>query len=128
MIRASTIAAGLVMAGAIATSSASFAECAYPKAPTSPPDGRTATLEVMIAGQKSVKQFIADMDGYLKCIDEENPPPAEGSQLTDDQKKALAAREALRVKKHNAAVTEEEKVGAQFNEQLKIYKQTQAGK
>jgi hypothetical protein len=128
MIRLSRLAACVVALGAASVASTTFAECAYPKAPTSYPDGRTATLEQMIAGQKTVKQFNADMDVYLKCVDEENPPPAEGANLTDADKKAIAAREVLRVKKHNAAVEAEEKVAEQFNTQLKIYKQAQANK
>lgn len=128
MIRFSRLAACMLAVGASLVAATSVAECIYPKAPTSYPDGRTATLEQMIAGQKTVKQFNADMDVYLKCIDDENPPPPEGATLSDADKKAIAAREMVRVKKHNAAVEAEEKVAQQFNDQLKIYKQAQANK
>ena len=128
MIRLARFAACCAVLGAVACAPSAFAECVYPKAPTSYPDGRTATKEDMIAGQGAVKQFMKDADAYMSCVDSENPPPADQSALTPEQKKAIAAREEMRVKKHNAAVSDEEKVSAQFNEQLHIWKETQAKK
>ncbi len=128
MIGFSRIAASVVALGAIAVAPVSLADCTPPKAPTSFPDGKKATLEEMVAAQKLVKQYVAEVeDVYLKCVDSEpNPVPAEGA--TADQKKAYIAKEAAKAKQHNAGVADEEKVSGQFNEQIKIYKAAQANK
>ena len=93
MTRTQRLAAYLLAAGALVAAQASSAACTYPKAPTQIPDGATATLAEMVDGQKAVKQFTVDMDTYLKCVDEENPPAPAGTKLTDEQKKAQDSRE-----------------------------------
>lgn len=128
MIRYPRVCASLVALGALAAAPSSFAACEYPPKPGQFPDGTTATLEQMVAAQKGVKQFMAAMDAYLKCVDEENPPAPAGTQLTDAQKKEQDAREKVRVQKHNAAVTDEETVAESFNVQLHAYKDAQAKK
>ena len=77
MIGFSRIAASVVALGAIAVAPVSLADCTPPKAPTSFPDGKKATLEEMVAAQKLVKQYVAEVeDVYLKCVDSEpNPVP-----------------------------------------------------
>ena len=120
MIRIPRLAACLVALGTLGAVPA-YASCNYPKAPSQIPDGKTASLDEMRAAQGAVKQFMTDMDVYLKCIDEENPPAAAGATLTDEQKKAQDARERVRVQKHNAAVADEETVADRFNTQRKAY-------
>jgi hypothetical protein len=106
-----------------------YADCPYPHAPGSIPDGRTATRDQMIAAQKTVKQYTADMDDYLKCMDSATP---KDSDITPDmsaaQKQAITKQIQMGVEKHNAAVTDEEAMAARFNEQLKAYKAAQAAK
>ena len=128
MIRFSRIAASVVALGAIIVAPESLADCTLPKAPTNIPDGKKATKEEMIAAQTVIKQYVAEIeDVYLKCVDNEaNPPPAEGA--TPEQKKAYLAREKAKAERHNVAVDEEGKVSALFNEQIKIWKATQASK
>jgi hypothetical protein len=77
------------------------------------PDGKTSTLEQMLAGQKDVKAYQAKMNDYLACIDAE--AAAQGDQAPNDYK-------ALMVNRHNAAVAEMEGVAAAFNDQIKAYK------
>ncbi|MBS0396081.1 MAG: hypothetical protein JSR54_15790 [Proteobacteria bacterium] len=123
MIRIPTLAASLAAVLALGAATAAQAACTYPPAPSSIPDGRTASYEDMVEANKAVKQFILDVDAYLKCVDDENPAPAAGTKLSDEQKKAVDAAERLRVQKHNAAVADEESVRDRFNEQLKAYKE-----
>lgn len=119
------VPAALLAAAALAAGPA-YAACTYPRAPVSLPDGGTATMEEMVAGQKQVKQYMSDMDVYLKCLDEEAPkPPAADAQLTDEQKKDLARADSMRAQKHNAAVSEMEAVADRFNQQLKAFKEKQ---
>ncbi len=128
MIRTPRLAASLVAAGALLAAQASSAACTYPKAPSQVPDGATAALAEMVEGQKAVKQFTVDMDEYLKCVDEENPPAPAGTKLSDEEKKAQDNREKVRVQKHNAAVADEEALAARFNAQIKAFKEAAAAK
>ena len=89
-----------------------MAACPYPD-DVSIPDGSTASEAEMLDGQKLVKAYMAEMDEYLTCLDEEST--ALGDDQTDDQR-------AMHVKRHNAAVDAMEKVAASFNEQIRSYK------
>ncbi len=88
------------------------AECAIPEV-VAVPDGETAAEEEMIAGQKQVKQYMANMQAYLDCIDAESA--AIGEEQTDEQR-------AAHVQMYNAGVDAMESVAAQFNAQVKAYK------
>jgi hypothetical protein len=107
---------------------AAYAACDYPKSLAQFPDGNSATLEEMVAANKSVKEYMAQMDTYLKCLDEESPPPPAGTQLTEQQRKEVDARERMRAQKHNAAVSDMEAVAASFNVQLRAFKAKQPPK
>jgi hypothetical protein len=124
MIRIPRVYALLLALGALAAAPASYGACTYPKAPASLPDGATAAKEDMLAGQKDVKQFMADMDVYLKCVDDESPPAA--GKLTDEQKKEQEAREKIRVQKHNAGVADEEALRDRWHDILTAYQAKQA--
>ncbi len=93
--------------------------CDYPQR-VSIPNGSSATKDEMVAGQKGVKQFMANMEQYLACIedkDEQNDASVEEPNLIVE-----AQREEMLVKKHNAAVEDMEKIAAQFNEEVRSYK------
>ena len=88
------------------------AECAIPEV-VSVPDGATAHEDEMIAGQKQVKQYMANMQAYLDCIDAEST--AIGEEQTDEQRGA-------HVQMYNAGVDAMESLAAQFNAEVKAYK------
>ena len=93
--------------------------CDYPQR-VNIPNGATASKDEMIAGQRAVKDYMASMDEYLACIDqEEKDTLASMSEITDEEREVRAA--AL-IKKHNAAVEEMELVAARFNEEVRAYK------
>ena len=111
----------LALIGLILGSTASIADdCTAPPSPT-PPDGATASMEQMLAGQKAVKAFQAANTAYRSCLDPlvtaaevaaagDSPGPdlkATLKQLTDD---------------YNASVSAEEEVANQFNVALREYK------
>jgi hypothetical protein len=100
------------------TAPAAFA-CDYPQR-ASFPDGQTATKDEMIAGQQSVKAYMAAMEEYLACIaaDEETAI----AQLEDPSKEVLQQRDQMLGKRHNAAVEEMEIVAAEFNNEVRAYK------
>ena len=86
--------------------------CDYPRE-VSVPDGGTATKDDMLNGQKDVKTYMAAMEGYLACLDEESAGADEDQ--TDEQK-------TLHTKRHNAAVEAMEGLAARFNEEVRAYK------
>jgi hypothetical protein len=88
------------------------AACENPAA-VAMPDGKTSTMEQMLAAQAQVKAYQAAMNEFLACIDSELA--AEGEQAPEEFK-------SLMVSRHNAAVSEMEGVAAAFNEQLKAYR------
>jgi hypothetical protein len=117
----------LAIALTAALSGAAYADCPYPAAPTNRPDGRTATMEDMLAGQKAVKEYQKSIDVYVACIDKEldDKIAAGGDSLKPQQKTDLQKMEA---QKHNAAVDQEQSVADRFNEQVKAFKARSADK
>lgn len=77
------------------------------------PDGKSSTMEQMLAAQAQVKAYQAAMNEFLACIDSELE--AQGEQAPEDFKSLMVAR-------HNAAVAEMEGVAAAFNDQIKAYR------
>lgn len=107
----------MAVAGLSTLAIAAQAACEYP-ASIRIPDGSTATKDEMIDGQKAVKQYMADMDAYLACLEKENAAAA----VEAEDAEIAAQREALHVKRHNAAVEAMEGLAARFNEQVRAYK------
>jgi hypothetical protein len=77
------------------------------------PDGKSSTMEQMLAAQAQVKAYQAAMTEFLACIDSDLE--AQGEQAPDEFK-------SLMVSRHNAAVAEMEGVAAAFNDQIKAYR------
>jgi hypothetical protein len=111
----------LCLAGvALSAAGAAHAACSYPRSPDRIPDGSTATMEEMVAAQKLIKKYDADINAYVACLKlEHEQSVANAASLTEDQKKEL---ERKQVQKHNAAIDELETVAARFNEQVKVFK------
>ena len=116
----------LAIAFATATAAA-YADCPYPQAPTKLPDGATATLEQMVAGQKDVAAYQKAINDYTACIDKEldDNIAKEGDKLKPKDKEQMQRMEA---QKHNAAVDQLQSVADRFNEQVKVYKARTADK
>ncbi|HET7922549.1 MAG TPA: hypothetical protein VFM15_07330 [Gammaproteobacteria bacterium] len=114
------ILSGLLLTGLL-TAGFAQAECIYPKAPASIPDGSTATEQEMITGMKAIKEYNTEVTAYLSCLDMELQAriDALGADAPADQ---VAQVKAIQAKRHNAAVDELESHAARFNEQVKTYK------
>lgn len=91
---------------------AAHAACTYPQEVTLP-DGATASKEEMVASQKSVKEYMAAVEAYLACLDEEEK--ALGDAVTPEQRQ-------IHAKRHNAAVDAMNELAARFNEQVRAFK------
>ena len=93
--------------------------CDYPERVDMPNDN-SATKDEMVTGQRAVKEFMADMEVYLVCIEEEDKENRAGIEEPDMI--IEAQRDEMLVKKHNAAVDDMETVAAAFNEAVRAYK------
>jgi outer membrane murein-binding lipoprotein Lpp len=113
--------------GAALFSASAYADCTYPPAPTKLPDGASATLEEMVAGQKTVKEYDKAVKEYVDCIDKEVDEKIAkgGDKLKPEQKTDMQKVEA---QKHNAAIDQLQNVADRFNEQVKVYKARAADK
>lgn len=98
-----------------------YADCTAPQAPQNLPDGNTATLQQMVAGQKAVQAYNSATNAYLDCLSNDHKAAlqAAGPKATDDQKAKL---DQIETQKHNAAVDQLHSVVDQFNEQIRIFK------
>lgn len=112
-----------LLAVMLASGISAHAACVYPQAPTTFPNGATATKEDMLAAQKSIKEYQAAVEGtYLPCLDQEKNAAVAALDPNDpDYAKKKASIEEVQVKKNNAAVDELQAVATRFNEEIKAY-------
>ena len=89
------------------------AECQYPGALGEIPEGATASNDEMNAAYERVKTYMADMEAYLACLDDE--ASRMGEEVTAEQKQ-------MQTERYNAAVSAMETTAAAFNDQLRAYK------
>lgn len=94
------------------SASGAYAACENPTM-VSVPDGRTASMEQLLAAQSGVKAYMAAMEEYLACLNNELEAAGED---------APAEFKSLMVTRHNTAVSEMETVAAAFNTQVQAYK------
>jgi hypothetical protein len=91
------------------------AECSYPKAPASVPNGSTASEQEMIAAMQAFKAYDAEVNAFGTCLEEETKNKAAGTAQ-------LMQLKTMQAKKHNAAVAELQTKAKEFNEQVRIFK------
>jgi len=111
----------LAFAATMLAAGAAYADCPYPAAPDKLPDGATAALPDMLAGQKSVNEYNKAVNDYLACIDQEldESIAKAGDKLKPEQK---ADMQRVVTQKHNAAIEQLQSVADRFNEQVKVFK------
>lgn len=85
-------------------------DCEPPELPAVP-DGATATMEQMVAGQTAVKTFVGAGEVYLACL----------TKVIDDKERSPADRNRA-ISEHNRVVTAMEQSAANFNSQLKTFR------
>ncbi len=102
---------------AVALGSTAQAECSFPKAPTAP-DGKSSSEPDMIAAMTAFKQYNADVDAYVACLD---------AETADKVKEAGGAGAIMQIKamqsKKKSSATDERQVKVDaFNEQVRAFK------
>jgi hypothetical protein len=100
---------------------AAYADCPYPATPDKLPDGASATLQDMLAGQKAVAEYNKAVNEYVSCIDKEvdEAITKAGDKIKPEQK---ADMQRVETQKHNAAIDQLQSVADRFNEQVKVFK------
>jgi hypothetical protein len=106
---------------AVLAAGTAYADCPYPATPDKLPDGATATLDEMLAGQKLVNAYNKAVNDYVACIDKEldDNIAKQGDKLKPQQKTEMQRVEA---QKHNAAIDQLQSIADRFNEQVKVFK------
>ena len=114
----------LTLVLALGSAAYAQADCTYPRAPDSIPDGNTASKEEMIAAKNDVARYNTEMNAYLDCIKLEidAATPKDPSKLSKDEKAKAEEQEKILTQKNNAAVDELQTIVGRFNDQLKAYK------
>ena len=85
-----------------------FADCSAPAAPSKVPDGKAATEPEMVAAMQTLKQYDADVNTYVKCLEFE----AKQNRLSREEQ----------ARRHNQAMDTLTATAAKFNEQVKVFK------
>ncbi len=97
----------LVAGGAAATTLA----CDYP-ALIAVPDGQTSNMAEMVAARGAVDAYMAAMNDYLDCVNEE---------LVATGDDAPAEYKSIMYNRHNTAYAEMEAVAARMNEEIRSF-------
>lgn len=103
------------------------ADCVYPQAPQSLPNGGKATKEEMLAAQGEVKQYSkAVQETYLACLESEKTASiAELDNMDPEYTQKKAAIESMHAKKHNAALDELTALADRWSQELKAFSAAQ---
>jgi hypothetical protein len=130
----------------LALSASAQAACIYPQAPTSIPNGNTATKEEMLAAQAQIKEYTRLVQGpaapppggsaedmakfqsdqassYIACLEKEKAEAIAALDPADPEfakKKEVA--ELMQAKKHNAAIDELDALAARWRGELAAFK------
>jgi hypothetical protein len=116
----------LALIGLALGSAASMAgDCPAPSDPTLP-DGATATMEEMLAGQKAVKEYQAANSEYRACLDPQVSAAEVAAAGDSPSQEAVAALKKLN-DDYNASVSKEEELATKFNAALRAYKTAHPG-
>jgi hypothetical protein len=92
--------------------------CDYPERPEIP-DGATATKEQMLAASAAVKDYLAEVDTYLTCIEEAEAEAVAAMEAPAPEE--LQRRGDMLDKRFAAANEEKALVGEMFNQQVRAY-------
>lgn len=112
---------------ALATALPAFAECDYPRAPATMPDGATANIDEMKAAKKDYDKYNSDMGVYLECISGEHDaakPKIDDGMSADKKKEVQKQSDELDkryVAKYDSAFDELHAVMDRFNEQIRSF-------
>jgi hypothetical protein len=108
---------GLALGSAVSVAD----DCTAPQMPTLP-DGATASLEQMLAGQKAVKAYQAANSQFRTCL-EPKVSAAETESVADTDNDKIQATLNKLNEDYNSSVSKEEALAESFNTALREYKE-----
>ena len=113
----------LVLPLLLSLGAGAHADCVYPQAPQSLPNGAKATKEEMLAAQGEVKEYSRVVqEVYLPCLEQEKTESlAALDNMDPEYTPKKAAIEAMHAKKHNAALDELQAVADRWNQERKAF-------
>ncbi|MEM7358746.1 MAG: hypothetical protein AAF431_06605 [Pseudomonadota bacterium] len=94
-----------------------LAECSHGEGPIIP-DGNVASQDELVAAQKAMKAFQADLVTYRECLVEEESAVDPEAADAAEQTAAIGA-------KYDASVDAEEQMAAEFNAAVRAFKARQ---
>lgn len=115
-MKATFYAVSLLSLLALATSA--HADCTYPKPPDVMPDANTATKEEMLTAAGLYKQYNADVDAYVACLDQETDAKVKEAAGAG----AIIQIKSLQAKKKSSAIDERQAKIDEFNKQIRVFK------
>ena len=104
-----------LLIGSLGYAQLTLARCDYPKMNFVIPNGATATMENMVAGQTNFKSYNVDMETYLDCLDSEMSKISKGRDNYQEI-------QSLSDNKYNAAVDQLGEAADQWNTAVRAYK------
>lgn len=99
----------------LACSFGAHADCVFPKAPATIPDGKTASEQEMLGAMAAFKAYNEEVTNFGSCLDEETKSKAAGTGQ-------LMQLKTMQTKKLNAAIEELQAKAKLFNEQVRAFK------
>jgi hypothetical protein len=105
----------IAFVAALAVTFTAQADCVFPKAPASVPDGKTATEAEMVSAMAAFKAYNEEVQAFGACLDGETKAKAAGTAQ-------LMQLKTMQTKKLNAAVEELQSKAKLFNEQVRAFK------
>ncbi len=100
------------------TSQMALADCTFPKAPDAMPNPKSASQPEMIAAMSAFKQYNADVDAYVACLDEETSAKVKEASGAG----AIMQIKAMQAKKKSSALDEREAKIDSFNKAVREFK------
>lgn len=107
-----------LLASSLLLAAQSALACDYPERPEIP-DGTTATKDQMLAAAAAVKDYLAEVDTYLSCIEETESEAVAAMEAPSPEE--LQRRVEMLDKRFAAANEEKALVGEMFNQQVRAY-------
>lgn len=110
----------LILGGAALglTSHIALADCTYPKAPDAIPDPKTASQPDMLAAMATFKQYNADVDAYVACLDTETADKIKEAGGAG----AIMQIKSMQAKKKSSATDERQAKIDAFNKAVREFK------
>lgn len=108
-----------ILASSVLLVAAPAIACDYPAQPEIP-DGSSATKDQMIAASGEVKAYLAKVDEFLMCIEDEEKAAiaAAGDEMPQEE---IQRRSEMLDKRFDAANEDKALLGEKFNLQVRAY-------